>query len=355
MNKVYLDKKYKTPFGFFDKVVLENEPTLRMVLTGKCNLNCEFCIYRKGAENKSEVESDNIIDFEYSDELMEIFKHMKENHEYITIHLTGGEPTMCKDLKNICLKIKENGFKINIVTNLINIDAIKELYDLKCIDELTFSYIPIDKNPELRKEKIKGYKTIDNERNAFIKKNALMLRKNYDAHLKVNIVCSGLTDIDDAVKFVHWAWENKISPRMQRDRSSDRIEGSTNAVKEILKRLDAKKEHLTVRVPGATEICNYVDSKGNKIKVKIFNQNFRFQKACEKCPKKDMCTKAISSIRVFNKKIGPVLCFCNAKDAPYTILTKKDIKNHPLLKEVLGYKTDKKSYFDKFCINPKHQ
>ena len=354
-DDVILNQKYRTPFGSFEKIVLENEPTLRMIMTGRCNLNCEFCVYKKENFNSSEVKSDELVDFSYSDELIEMYEIMRTKYNYTTIHLTGGEPTMCNDLKNICIKLKEHGFKINIITNLINLKKVEELYENECIDELTFSYVPKDKEPYLRDERSFGYKTIDDERNDLIKKNALTLREKYNAILKTNIVSSGLTDIEDAIGFIRWSWENNITPRMQRDRSDDRISGSTKAVQEILNLLNVNKTNVIIRVPGATEICNFVDPDGNKISVKIFNKNFRFQEICKHCEKQENCEKAISSIRVFNKKDGPKLCFCNALDSEHTVFCKNDMPNLKVLDEIKKYKENKKIYFDKFCINPEHQ
>ncbi len=355
LDKVILKKKYKTPFGIFDEVVLENEPALRMVLTERCNLNCEFCIYKKGNFSSPEINSESMIDFSYSEDLIKMLNDFREKFHYNTIHLTGGEPTLCKDLMEICIKLKENNFKINIVTNLIDVDVIKELYKLNCIDELTFSYTPLDKNNEIRTELIKNYKTVDPNRNNLIKKSVLMLKQNYDTTIKTNVVCSGLTDINDALNFIKWCWENGIEPRMQRDRSNGRIKGSTETVKKILNELKVKKKNITIRVPGATEICNYEDAKGNKLTVKVFNQNFRFQKVCEQCNEKNKCTKAISSIRFFNKKEGHVFCFCNAKDENYTVLTKGDLYKSPVLDSILHYKINKEEYFNDFCIKPDHQ
>ncbi len=348
-------QKYSTSVGEFEKIVLENETSLRIILTGRCNLKCEFCIYRKENFNSSEVESSELIDFDYSKEMLDLFSYMRENFGYNTVHLTGGEPTLCKEIKGICLKIKEHGFKINIVTNLLDIETINELCENNCIDELTFSYTPLDQYKKERIEVINNYKTVDPERNIVNKYNIIKLLQKYDIKIKSNIICSGMTDIDDTCEFIIWCWENNVSPRMQRDRSSDRINGSTKTVKEILKRFEMKESHVIIRIPGATEICKYMNKDGNKLTVKVFNQNFKFSTVCDKCNKKEECTKAISSIRIFNKKIGPQMCFCNSKDTDFTVFDLDKFKGSAVSKEIREYRENNEIYFKNYCEYPIHQ
>lgn len=39
-------QEYHTPVGVFNHIQLKCEPSIRLVLTGYCNLACDFCIYK---------------------------------------------------------------------------------------------------------------------------------------------------------------------------------------------------------------------------------------------------------------------------------------------------------------------
>ena len=280
---------------------------------------------------------------------------MKENFTYNIIHLTGGEPTLCKDTNNICDKLVKNRFKINIVTNLININVIEKLYQNRLINELTFTFVPQDKENVIRKESLENYETVNNSRYEQILNNALMLKEKYNAKIKANIICSGLTDINNALDMINWCFKHEISPRLQRDRSNDRIIESNETVNTILELLEMKKEAVEIRIPGATEILKYCNSKNQKINVKIFNKNFKFLEVCKDCHEKDTCDKALSSIRIYEKSDGVYLCFCNKLDKDFTTMRLEQFKNSSVINEISCYKKNNKLYFNRFCIKPNHQ
>lgn len=101
------------------------------VFLGGCNFRCPFC------HNKGLVlfpETQNIISEEY---LLEYLNKRRNILEGVCI--TGGEPTIHKDLKPFISSLKELGFKIKLDTNGYRPDVIKDLYAEGLID-----YIAMD-------------------------------------------------------------------------------------------------------------------------------------------------------------------------------------------------------------------
>jgi uncharacterized radical SAM superfamily Fe-S cluster-containing enzyme len=83
-------------------------------VTSKCNISCKYCYHdNNGIERTVE----------------DIYQEALENKHLVPFILTGGEPTLHKDLKEIILKLKTLG-EVNLLTNGIT------LCDEKYFDEI---------------------------------------------------------------------------------------------------------------------------------------------------------------------------------------------------------------------------
>lgn len=111
-----------------------------------------------------------------------MLKGVKEKLNYTTVHLTGGEPTLCKEIAEIAAMIKQNGLQINMVSNIIKVQTIIELANKGLLDELTFSYIPLDRVRASRIESLDNYKTSDYSKNVKAKENVLLLFLAFTGH-----------------------------------------------------------------------------------------------------------------------------------------------------------------------------
>lgn len=101
-----------------------------MIFLGGCNFKCPYC------HNKSIV-------FKTSDMIKEsdVIKMLKERFNFIKhVVITGGEPTIYgNELIELFKKIKNIGYDIKLDTNGTNPDVIKKLLDLKLV-----SYFAMD-------------------------------------------------------------------------------------------------------------------------------------------------------------------------------------------------------------------
>lgn len=117
----------------FEKLSLVDFPgfTACTVFTGACNMRCPFC---HNATLVIDTKNLPIIDETY------VFDYLKKRSGIIDgICITGGEPTLHKDLVDFALKCKELGIKVKLDSNGTNPDMLKELIDKKAID-----YIAMD-------------------------------------------------------------------------------------------------------------------------------------------------------------------------------------------------------------------
>ena len=99
-------------------------------LTG-CNLRCKFCHNPRLVDIKENNENITL------EEIIQFLNKRKNVLEGVCI--SGGEPTVHKDLENLIVAIKEMGYKVKLDTNGTNPSLIKKLIDNKFID-----YIAVD-------------------------------------------------------------------------------------------------------------------------------------------------------------------------------------------------------------------
>jgi len=121
------------------------------VFTPGCNFKCGFC-YNEGIVKDSE---------EFSDvsegELFAFLEKRKKVLEGVVV--SGGEPTLQKDLPQFLEKVRAMGYKTKLDTNGTNPVMLKELIDKKLVD-----YVAMDiKGPLEDYEKICGVK-VDTEK-----------------------------------------------------------------------------------------------------------------------------------------------------------------------------------------------
>lgn len=97
-----------------------------IIFTQGCNFKCPFC------------QNSTLIGFNLSDTIIsenEIFEYLEKRKKILDgVVITGGEPTIQKDLKSFITKIKELGLKVKLDTNGYNPSLLKELLDEDLID-----------------------------------------------------------------------------------------------------------------------------------------------------------------------------------------------------------------------------
>jgi pyruvate formate lyase activating enzyme len=99
-----------------------------IVFLGGCNLRCQFC-YVPHLVLPEEIEKQKEIPQK------EIFSFLKERRNFLeAVAITGGEPTINKDLPNFIKKIKKLGYLVELETNGTNPEMLKYLIGEKLID-----------------------------------------------------------------------------------------------------------------------------------------------------------------------------------------------------------------------------
>lgn len=105
----------------------DNQISLYIVLTRKCNAQCKFCEYNKGESN---------IDLKL---LSDIIKKLDKQCTISTVHFTGGEPTIELDKLKEILKIIKNTNGLIITSVNTNGIRLNELEGIEELDNISLS------------------------------------------------------------------------------------------------------------------------------------------------------------------------------------------------------------------------
>ncbi len=119
-------------YGFQKTTLLDYpEHVAASIFTGGCNFRCPFC-HNSGL----------VLDFLKEPVILEdeVLSYLKKRRGILDgVCVTGGEPTLQKDLKEFLGKIRELGYKIKLDTNGYRPKVLQELFQEKLID-----YIAMD-------------------------------------------------------------------------------------------------------------------------------------------------------------------------------------------------------------------
>lgn len=144
-------KKFKEYYSYFREGNLKCKQVTWFV-SNKCNLNCLHCGV---SANQREFKELSLADFE------NIIPDLKSiGVEYIT--LSGGEPLLRKDILDIIVMLKDNNFKVGMVTNATYIEKLKTLKREHIPDAISISIDGLEKNhSDIRKSKSNFKQTIN--------------------------------------------------------------------------------------------------------------------------------------------------------------------------------------------------
>ena len=96
------------------------------VFTGTCNFKCGFC---HNSPLVLDVKSLSPIPQE------EVFSYLKKRQGILEgLCITGGEPTLQKDLPEFCEKVKALGYAVKVDTNGTNPEMVKTLAENNLAD-----------------------------------------------------------------------------------------------------------------------------------------------------------------------------------------------------------------------------
>ncbi len=154
------------------------------VFTGGCNFRCPFCHNASlvvGNVTEGQIDESEVVDY-----------LQKRKGLVDAVCITGGEPTLHKDLKDFIRKVKGFGYKIKLDTNGTNPDMLQSL-----LDEGLLDYVAMDiKNSKQKYPLTIGANSIDF---ALIEKSIEMLKSSSIAYEFRTTLIGELHSEDDII------------------------------------------------------------------------------------------------------------------------------------------------------------
>ena len=178
--------------GFIKNTFIEYPGKIAaMIFLPNCNFKCSFCF-------NPELISDNEAIKDIDEK--EVFDFLEKNKKWIdAVVISGGEPTLQKDLIEFIKKIKNLGYLVRIYTNGTNPKMLEKLIDEKLIDS-----IAMDIKAPLTEE---GYESITNVKGMLenVKKSiSLIMQSDLEYEFRTTVVPSIHTekDIEEIAKHI---------------------------------------------------------------------------------------------------------------------------------------------------------
>lgn len=155
------------------------QKTIRLILLQDCVYNCEFC-HKEGIKTKKEsLMTPDDIEYMYS--------VLNNRYGIKTVQLTGGEPLLKENLKEIITNLKKHGANIKVTTNGYLLED--NMWIGEMVDKLNISLHSFDKNK---------YQSISTVENSYEKVVSAVKKMTFKyPTLKISINTTLLRGIND--------------------------------------------------------------------------------------------------------------------------------------------------------------
>lgn len=208
------------------------------LFTSKCNYRCPFCHNAPLLEvNNGKKVSEEVI-FDYL---------IKRKGLIDTVTISGGEPTLDKDLVNFIKKIKDLGYLVKLDTNGTNFAVVKKLCEEKLID-----YVAMD-----IKSSLSGYPLATGCENFYEKdiKNSIqfLIDGNIDYEFRTTLVYEihSFSDIEEMKELL------KGAKRLYLQRFIDSGNCIAEGLTEVDKDTAIKYKEILEQTINKVELRNY--------------------------------------------------------------------------------------------------
>ncbi len=231
---------------------------LRVSITSACNMACVYCHNEGNCEHTS-----------MSVEDVKTIVETAKNFDLRSIRITGGEPLVSKDIKEICRMLAEDyHLSVGINTNGIKIDTLLELIQNGWISRVVVGIDYFDRS--ISKHSPIGMPS------SVILANVLKVKET-GCDVCVDTVYDG--DYDNTKQLVNWALEHQIRIKVIEEVSAGKT--GDNPEYESMKERILRDFSLTPRVDDMGETNGY---RGTFRAVSFFHSFCRLGD-CETCKK----------------------------------------------------------------------
>lgn len=173
--------------------------SLRISLTNSCNLGCIYCVH---TGEQPTTATRKVFSHQ---ELVYMVEKIHEISPLKTIHLTGGEPTLYKDLIPFIEKLKATGIStIKMTSNGYRLEALLPGLYRAGLKKINISLDAVDP---------KSFRLVSGRTNLSVVLNAIDLALDYGMEIKLNAVIMKTVNEDQIIPLMKFAMERNIRLR----------------------------------------------------------------------------------------------------------------------------------------------
>jgi len=222
----------------FQKLTLLDYPgkVACIIFTQGCNFRCPYC------QNSLLIpmDSDYLIDEE------EVFSYLNKRKGVIDgLVISGGEPTLQKDLVKFIKRVKDMGFLVKLDTNGSNPKILQELIDNDLVD-----YIAMDIKYLLNDYKVvAGLKVIADK----LDKSINIIKKSNISHEFRTVIIKNIHDVDIILKISNYIGKDEKYYLQNFEKSESVIDKTLESFSEeelINIERKVKKENSNIEIRG---------------------------------------------------------------------------------------------------------
>lgn len=261
----------------------------RISITDKCNLKCYFC-HKEGQDTSVPATLLDANDFVWASEMaIKVgFKKFK---------LTGGEPTLRKDLSLIIKGIKEKGAEdVSMITNGLRLDKCSQALFDAGLDRLNVSIYSFRK--DVFKDYCKGREK-DIER---LKMGIDVAMKCGFKKIKINFILNNFDRVDEFEEVLSFARDRDIRvlllPRLPYNMRSNDYVYTYEELYSYVKHFGIRKEELITDSGGFSQKLLHLDNGADVLLKHDTASSKNIFKACSKCLRQDECLEGIFPLRL---------------------------------------------------------
>jgi len=208
----------------YEKLSLQDYPNHMscIVFTQGCNLKCPFC------QNSTLIPRNS----EYLISEEEVFEYLNLRKKVLDgVTISGGEPTLQKDLEEFVVKVKKLGLEVKLDTNGTNYNLLEKLVENKLID-----YVAMDiKNSFKKYEKTSGVQNLNMEN--ILKSIKLLKQNKIDYEFRTTIIKEHHT-LEDILEIIELVGDSKYYLQSFKNSSQVLDKSLTEFTEEELKMLN---------------------------------------------------------------------------------------------------------------------
>jgi len=271
--------------------------SIRIKLTDRCNFDCSFC-HHEGALYAKDLELNSF--------LLLSLKQMKRDLRLSEVHLTGGEPTLYKDLLRLIGDLKSMGFDIKMTTNGQFDKGLLSKLKLAGLNGLNFSIHTLIPDALAKMQK----KSMSPEwgKNA-IKKQLMNLSesKSIGINTKINTVYHDGSDIGQLLHLIEICRMHDVGLRVLNDLNP--LSNSTENIVGVLSALGGSIED--VKVAEHTSGFSYGIRLKDDFLFRVKDiRRVPLNSMCSYCEVRDSCKEWFYGIRIEQKLGRPIVRLC---------------------------------------------